>query len=246
MMNLTWCGDTHTCRRPNNEDAFAMQEVTGYLSLFVVADGLGGHVAGEVASRLAVSSLVDAVRSYAPADVPCTPAEMREFLRKGFVAATRAIADDCARHPEHTGMATTLLGALINDVHECVIAHIGDSRAYIRDTTLVQVTNDHSFVQELYERGLITRDELRIHPDKNIVTRIVNGVPADPDFTDLPLGNRTLLLCTDGLTDALPDEEISGMLQDPDVPRICRTLIERSRTVNRDNTTVIVVRILPA
>lgn len=241
-MNLTYCGETHTCRRPNNEDAFDMQQVTENLAVFVVADGMGGHAAGEVASRLAVTALVDTVRASAPAHASCSPDEMREILKKGFLAAARSIADDCSLHLEHTGMATTLVAALVNDTLDCVVANAGDSRAYLGGTGFTQITKDHSFVQGLFDRGLITKEEVRLHPDRNIVTRIVSAIPVDPDLFELHLGKNTLLLCTDGLTDALPDEEIFGALQDTDLNRVCRTLIDRSHAVNRDNTTVVVVR----
>ena len=244
-MNLTYCGDTHTCRRPNNEDALYMQQITENLAVFIVADGMGGHTAGEVASRLAVTALVDTVRACAPAHASCSPTEMREIVKKGFLAATRSLADDCSLHREHTGMATTLVAALVNDTLDCVVANVGDSRAYLSGTGLTQITKDHSFVQGLFDRGLITREELRLHPDRNIVTRVVNAIPVDPDLFDLNLGKNTLLLCTDGLTDALPDEEIFRAIQDPDLNQVCRTLIDRSRAVNRDNTTVVVVRAPP-
>ena len=243
-MNLIYCGDTHTSGRPNNEDAFDMQLIAENLAVFVVADGLGGHASGEVASRLAVTSIIETVRTRAPARASCSAEEMKKIMKAGFLAAARSIADDCSLHYEHSGMATTLLAALINDTLDCVVAHAGDSRAYLGGTGLIQITKDHSYVQELFDRGLITREELRLHPDKNIVTRIVSAIPVDPDMIDLTLGKNTLLLCTDGLTDALPDEEIFRGIQDPDLPRVCRTLIDRSRAVNRDNTTVIVVRAL--
>lgn len=245
-MKFTFCGDTHTCRRPNNEDAFDMQQVTENLAVFVVADGMGGHTSGEIASRLAVASLVDTVRTYAPAHAHCAPAEMREILKKGFLAAARSIADDCSLHPQHTGMATTLVAVLINDTLDGVVANAGDSRAYLGSTRLNQITKDHSFVQGLFDRGLITKDEMRLHPDRNIVTRVVSVIPVDPDLIDINLGKHTLLLCTDGLTDALPDEEIFQVIQDPDLNRVCKTLIDRSRAINRDNTTVVVVRALPS
>jgi len=244
-MNLTYCGDTHTCRRPNNEDALYMQQITENLAVFVVADGMGGHTAGEVASRLAVTALVDTVRACAPAHASCSPTEMREIVKKGFLTATRSIADDCSLHREHTGMATTLVAALVNDTLDCVVANVGDSRAYLSGTGLTQITKDHSFVQGLFDRGLITREELRLHPDRNIVTRVVNAIPVDPDLFDLNLGKNTLLLCTDGLTDALPDEEIFRAIQDPDLNQVCKILIDRSRAVNRDNTTVVVVQAPP-
>jgi protein phosphatase len=241
-MKLTYCGDTHACRRPNNEDAFDMQQITENLAVFVVADGMGGHAAGEVASRLAVTALMDTVRASAPAHASCSPDEMGKILKKGFLAAARSIADDCSLHREHTEMATTLVAALVNDTLDCVVANAGDSRAYLGGTGLTQITTDHSFVQGLFDRGLITREELRLHPDRNIVTRIVSAIPVDPDLFELHLGENTLLLCTDGLTDALPDEEIFRAIQDTDLNRVCRTLIDRSRAVNRDNTTVVIVR----
>jgi len=265
-MNITYCGDTHTCGRSVNEDAFDMQQITGNLALFVVADGLGGHPAGEVASRLAITALKDSVRAHAPAQaedtetvmqssngsvrthapaqVPCSPAQMKEMLNAGFLAAARAIADDCSNNAKHTGMATTLLAALFNDTFDCVVANVGDSRAYLGGTALIRITKDHSFVQELFERGLITEDAMQLHPKRNIVTRVVSAVPVNPDIVDLSLGKNTLVLCTDGLFGALSDEEIFLEVQGEDVPRICQNLIERSRAINGDNTTVVVVRAL--
>jgi serine/threonine protein phosphatase PrpC len=241
-MNLTFCGKTHICGRPNNEDAFDMQQVNDHLAVFAVADGLGGHPAGEVASRISITALFDTVRTLASTNVPCSAAQMQEILSLGFLAASRSIGDDCSRNPDHAGMGTTLLAALINDAFECVVAHAGDSRAYSGADKLIQITKDHSLVQELFDRGLITQEEARLHPDKNIVTRIISDIPINPDFAHLQLEKNTLLLCTDGLTDALPDEEIFFEMKKPDVFQICTNLIERSRRVNRDNTTIIVVR----
>ncbi len=241
-MNLTWCGSTHICGRPKNEDAFAMQQISEHLAAFVVADGLGGLPAGEVASHLAVTSLIDTVRTLAPVNTTSSPAQMKEILTKGFLAAARAIGDDSSKNPAHEGMATTMVAVLINDASEVVVAYAGDSRAYSGEDELVQITNDHSLVQELFRKGLITKDEARLHPDKNVVTRVVSEVPVNPDFTHLRLERNTLLLCTDGLFDALTDEEIFSEMNERDVNRICPSLIERSRKVNRDNTTLIVIR----
>ena len=139
-------------------------------------------------------------------------------------------------------MATTLVAALINDAHEGVIAYVGDSRAYSGEDKLVQITEDHSLVQELFRRGLITQDEARHHPDKNVVSRVVSEIPVNPDMRDFRIEKNTLILCTDGLTDALTDEEIFSELTELDVNRICTTLINRAIKVNRDNTTIIVIR----
>ena len=119
---------------------------------------------------------------------------------------------------------------------------MGDSRAYLGGTGLKRITKDHSFVQELFERGLITEDAMQLHPMRNIVTRVISAVPVNPDFVDLSLGKNTLVLCSDGLFGALSDGEIWSEIQGTDVQVICQNLIERSRVINRDNTTVIVVR----
>ncbi|MFA4860238.1 PP2C family serine/threonine-protein phosphatase [Methanoregula sp.] len=244
-MNLTYCGRTHICGRAKNEDAFAMEQVTGALAAFTVADGLGGQPAGEVASRIAVSSLMETIRRLAPGDTSCSPGQMREILNKGFQAASVAIAQDVSASPEHAGMATTLVAALINDSFDVVIAYAGDSRAYCYGNELVQVTKDHSLVQELVRRGVITTDAAELHPDKHIVTRVVSEIPVSPDITEFGLEKNTLLLCTDGLTDALSAEEISSEMRDTDVNRICENLIGRSLRVKRDNTTIIVIRAAP-
>ena len=244
-MNITYCGDSHICGRRVNEDALAMQQIADHLALFVVADGLGGHTAGEVASQLSVAALVDTVQRTVPAYPSVFPVQMREVLHAGILAAARSIGNDCSINVKHAGMATTLVAALINDALECVVAHVGDSRAYRAGEAFTQITKDHSYVQDLFERGLITWEELRLHPVRNIVTRVVSAVPVDPDFVEFTLGRGTLVLCTDGLTGALSDAEIFSEIQGTDVPQICRNLIERARAAAGDNTTVIVVRGLP-
>ena len=244
-MNLTYCGKTHICGRPKNEDSFEMLEVGSRLAVFAVADGLGGLPAGEIASRIAVSALMASIRTHAPADASCPPALMRELLAGGFLAASRAIADAGAASDAQEGMATTLVVALINDSLEGVIASVGDSRAYRAGDTLVQITEDHSLVRELEKKGVITRDEARLHPDRNVVTRVICETPEPPDLAEFSLGSETLLLCTDGLTDAVSDEEIFRATKGSDVDGICTALIERSRQVNHDNTTVIVIRASP-
>jgi PPM family protein phosphatase len=121
-MRLTFCGGTHICGRSNNEDAFDMQQINDHLALFAVADGLGGHPSGEVASRIAIFALFDSVRTHAPKNISCSVSQMKDFLTLGFRAASHAIGDDCLRHPNHMGMGTTLLCALINDAYDCIIA----------------------------------------------------------------------------------------------------------------------------
>lgn len=219
-----------------------MQQIGDHLAAFAVADGLGGLPAGEIASRISVTTLMDTIRTLAPMDKTNSPAQMKEILTKGFFAASQAIGDYCLQNPDHKRMATTLVAALVNDANEGVIAYVGDSRAYSGEDKLIQITEDHSLVQELFRRGLITQDAARLHPDKNVVSRVVSEIPVNPDMRDFCIEKNTLILCTDGLTDALTDEEIFSELKEKDVNRICTTLIERALQVNRDNTTIIVIR----
>lgn len=241
-MPFTYCGRTHICGRPNNEDSFAMVQVNDHLAAFAVADGLGGLPAGEVASRIAVSALMDAVRLHAPAGTACSPTQMKELLHAGFLAASRSIAEDCSRDPDHAGMATTLVAALICDDGTGIIAYAGDSRAYLAGDRLIQITKDHSLVQELVQRGIITKEAARVHPDKNIVSRVISQIPVQPDMAEFHLDNQTLLLCTDGLTDAIAEEEIFSAARAADVNTACSQLIEQAVQVKRDNTTIIVIR----
>lgn len=243
-MKITWCGRTHICGRRTNEDAFAMQQVTPRLAAFAIADGVGGLPAGEISSRIAVDSLMEIVRLTIPEDTTCTPGMMKAMLDAGFLAASGAIDKAIASNPGLEGMATTLVGALINDECDVVVAFVGDSRAYRAGEGIIPITTDHSLVQEMVSRGIITEEGARVHPDKNVVTRVVNATPVHPDFTSLKLEDEALLLCTDGLSDALNEEEILSAMKYPDLDRVCSDLIERAVHVNRDNTTVIIIRAL--
>ncbi|NMB78727.1 MAG: serine/threonine-protein phosphatase [Methanomicrobiales archaeon] len=241
-MKITWCGRTHICGRPQNEDAMQAQQFSPHLYGFAVADGLGGLPAGEVASRLAVMSLFETVQSMVPKEGPVSRARMQEMLDTGFLAASAAIKKSSDADPEQAGMATTLVAALVNEKGEGVVAHAGDSRAYLAGPTLVQVSTDHSLVQEMVARGLITQEGAAAHPDRNVVTRVVSEKPVRPDCKDISLAEGTLLLCSDGLTDAMTGPEIHASLQEPDLERACTMLIERAVAAHHDNTTLIVGR----
>lgn len=236
---LAYCGATDIGGRENNEDAYiAMQ--AGNLDLFAVADGLGGHRAGEVASALAVKELSEAVKNCA-ANVKSLKS-MMELLAEGFRKANEEVMHQASAAPERLGMGTTLVAALLNDKGKGVIANIGDSRAYLIGEEIKRITKDHSYVQELVDRGMITQEEAAFHPQKNIVTKIIGMEDAEPDFFEIELGENTLLLCSDGLTDALSDEEIREVVISSKIENACKNLVEAAKPVSRDNITVVAAK----
>jgi protein phosphatase len=221
--------------RQHNEDA-ALADGT----LFVVADGMGGHHAGEVASRIAVETMGQLARrsGLQPGD-----------LVRQVEAANRAILMSAAEHPEQTGMATTLVGlaaVTVGGSEHWAVFNIGDSRVYrLIDGQLTQVSADHSEVADLVRLGAITEDEAARHPARNIVTRCLGRDRLEPvDTWVFPRhpGER-FLLCSDGLTNELPDDEIAEILGSGGDPRaVADTLVDRAVAAGgHDNVTVVVV-----
>jgi len=198
------CSGTHRGRiRKNNEDAiYADQEN----HLFIVADGMGGHLAGEEASRMAIQSisgLLKKVRS-----------NYTTIIRKAICTANNLIYSKAESDPKFKGMGTTLTLTLARD-RELYVGHVGDSRLYrLREGKLELLTEDHSKVWELYKEGIISREEARNHPYKNVITRAV-GIKPDTitDVQKLEMQADDLyLLCSDGLTDMLSDNAIKDII----------------------------------
>jgi PPM family protein phosphatase len=245
-MRVRWAAATHPGRRrASNEDAYCARPDLG---LFVVADGMGGHVAGEVASRLAVDTIEAVVASgdcRPPDSRNCTLAERR--LEQAFERAAGALADHTEQHPRVRGMATTASALLISAGHSAV-AHVGDSRVYLwRDGLLQQLTHDHSWVAEQVHQGLLSDTEARQHPWRNVVTRALSA--SDPPQVELsPLrlqhGDR-LLLSSDGLHGVISDERIAAVLAAGDpLERACQQLIEDANGAGGpDNITTLILEI---
>ncbi|HSW39608.1 MAG TPA: Stp1/IreP family PP2C-type Ser/Thr phosphatase [Acidobacteriota bacterium] len=193
--------------RPANEDTFIAD---GENRFFIVADGMGGHSSGEIASRIASSAAAEIV-----ADEKETPDPGR-LIHRAVQQANLRVYEKQKTNPEHRGMGSTLTALMLrNDRY--VIAHVGDSRAYLfRGGTLRQLTRDHSLVWPLYECGALAKDAMPKHPQKNIVTRAV-GTQPDVEI-DIESGDAfkddIYLLCSDGLTDVLTDNEIERILAD--------------------------------
>jgi serine/threonine protein phosphatase PrpC len=227
-------------RRPDNEDAYLLDTERG---LFCVADGMGGHAAGEVASRLAVEALA---REMARPDAGA-PLDAR--LRAAVAAANRAILEAAGRDPTLVGMGTTLTAlALATDDRSFTIAHIGDSRAYLyRQGALTQLTADHTWVQQQVDAGLLTPEEARRHPLASMLTRAL-GISDDPEVDiihgELEPGDL-ILLCSDGLTGMVDDAELAAILARDDLPLdgLARELTAAAnRNGGMDNITAILIR----
>jgi len=192
--------------RTSNEDCFVANPGTG---LFLVADGMGGHAAGEIASRLAAATMDDMVAAKGSAvEAPA------EILRLATMAANFRVIEAQRKDRALAGMGSTLTALLVRGTRYS-IAHVGDSRAYrLRDGTLQQLTRDHSLVWHLYENGVLDKSDLARHPQKNLITRSIGSHPqVDIDIEEGEgRAGDLYLLCSDGLTDGVSDEGIRGLL----------------------------------
>lgn len=223
---------THTGnRRPHNEDAYALVPDLG---LYVVADGMGGHEGGEVASRIVVEHVTQAVREGAS-------------LSEAASGAHRAVVDAVDAGDGRKGMGATLVAVRFQgDAFEVVWA--GDSRAYQFGGKLQQLTHDHSVVQEMVDLGALSESDARQHPERSLITRAMGM----PDAEEMPVertegqlgpGER-LLLCSDGLTEELDDEEIGKLLQESRDPEsaAARLVDAALEAGGHDNITVVLVQ----
>lgn len=234
--------------REHNEDCFA---VLPHLGLFLVADGMGGHAGGEIASRMAVDSVREVLED-PDATWPLGQAAPCRFpgptvLVAGIELANARIFTDSAREPTRRGMGTTFVGALAWG-DRMVIAHVGDSRAYrLRGRRLDAITEDHSLVNEHVRAGLLTREQARSSPFQNVITRSV-GTHANVDVDTLIDRTRpgdVYLLCSDGLSGLIEHEELTAiLLEHHDLCRTVGHLLERANELGgTDNITAVLVRV---
>jgi serine/threonine protein phosphatase PrpC len=240
-------------RRSSNEDSYCTRPDLG---LFVVADGMGGHVAGEVASRVAVEAIEIFIQETAGADknrtwpFPFEPALSLEAnrLKAAFRLANRRIASAIADSTDLRGMATTASAILTGPEGACV-AHVGDSRVYVlSESNLNQITNDHSWVEEQVRAGTMSPTAARQHPWRNVVTRALSG-GEDPevDVTQIrPVRAERYLLCSDGLFSVVGDDLIAEIMADRNAPleQLCQRLIDAANTAGGpDNITTLVLEV---
>jgi serine/threonine protein phosphatase PrpC len=225
-------------RRRANEDCFAIAAEQGF---FLVADGMGGHTAGQLASSLAAEAAVRALQT-----LDGSEATLTEKLRCSVSAANREIHVTVQAKPELSGMGTTLVSLLAVD-GRVALAHVGDSRAYlIRGGRIRQLTDDHSVVGELVRRREITQSAAREHPHRHVLTRAI-GVRREvvPDLAELSSHpGDVFVLCSDGLTGLVRDEEIAqAVSSNTDLDTACESLIDLANDRGgEDNITVVIVR----
>lgn len=225
-------------RKMNQDYVFTADYSIGNLpNLFIVADGMGGHNAGDFASKYTAENLLEAVRS----SQEKTPVKiMEEAIQK----ANRSLIEKAEEDQNLAGMGTTLVAATIAE--GCLyIANVGDSRLYVVGKEIRQITRDHSLVEEMVRMGEIRREDARSHPDKNIITRAIGaGSDVTADFFEVDLEDGDMILmCTDGLTNMMEDEMIMEIMKKPaDLGAKAEELVETAnRNGGKDNIAVLII-----
>ncbi len=232
-------------RRSRNEDAFLVNDE---MRLFVVADGMGGHVGGSLASTLAVTLVESEVERMLREDPGDTdPVDhVRQGLAKAIASAGKQIHGKALDNPEWKGMGTTVVVLLVVD-RNAFIAHVGDSRVYlVRDKTIRQMTDDHSLVAESVRDGLLTEEQAKTHSLRNVITRALGFNPeveVDVQVHSLAKSDR-YLLCSDGLSGKLDDHEMLDILDANPLMVAPRELVELAcARGGEDNITVVLARV---
>jgi len=244
-------GATHVGRqRQHNEDSYLVSDDS---RLFVVADGMGGHAAGEIASRIAVESITEFILHTKEDDGTWPHAYDEKFSRatNRLMAAVRLsntkVLEAMRKDARLRGMGTTVVACMV-DADVISFAHVGDSRAYmIRDSKISRITNDHSWVFEQVQAGMLTEAEAEKHPLRNVITRALGGaLQVNPDASEINARTGDVyLLCSDGLTGMVTEEEIQRLVNESngDLQGACQKLIDSANEHGGvDNITAILVR----
>lgn len=223
--------------RETNEDSYICDPP----HLFIVADGMGGHVAGEIASKLAISTVNGYIQEHVGKD------NLEILLKDAIIQANTSIYQMALSKEEFSGMGTTVTASYI-DGDTIYWGHVGDSRMYLlRNGKLNQLTSDHSLVWELVQSGNITRDEAYVHPKRNLLTRAVGTsclITVDTGFVQWKPGD-IVLMCTDGLTNMVSEQNICTLMQrkDFEISSIVEQLVNQAKDAGGfDNITVILLK----
>lgn len=237
---------THEGRvRPHNEDCVHADPATG---LFIVADGMGGHKAGEVASALAITRMCEIIEAALADATSLTPEAAGELLEHAVQQANHTVYETARSDPRYSNMGTTLVGGLIRD-QQIHIAHVGDSRLYrLRNDDLECITSDHSLVQEMVDRGLYTPEQADKAANRNIVTRALGLEPeVKIDRQQCPLKPSDMyLLCSDGLSDMIDGAKIALTLHQfgDNLEKAAQYLVDSANEAGgRDNISVVIARV---
>ena len=230
--------DIGRTRMVNQDYVFSCLEPIGNLpNLFIVADGMGGHQAGDFASSYSVKKFLESVSL----SLQKNP---HKIFQDAIRYANKELIEKSRSNPELKGMGTTMVVlTIVGD--KAYVANVGDSRLYLMRDELTQITIDHSLVQEMIRLGELTKETARNHPDKNIITRAVGaGKEIKADFFEFTLTkNSILLMCSDGLSNMVDDEQIASLLKSAKTPeKIGKKLVETAnRNGGKDNIAVIVI-----
>ena len=238
-MRIYSATDVGQKRKMNQDYVFASADPVGNLpNLFVVADGMGGHNAGDYASSHAVGIVVEEIRE----DADFNPVKV---IRHAIESANTEIITKAQKDEKMRGMGTTMVAATIVG-HYAYVANVGDSRLYVAGEQIQQITKDHSLVQEMVRMGELNAEEARNHPDKNIITRALGAErTVDVDFFDLKLepGN-VVLMCSDGLSNMVEDDRIGEIISDTDrdlQERGQALISEANRNGGKDNIAIVLI-----
>lgn len=228
-------------KRSMNQDFFYCNEnaVGSFRNLFIVADGMGGHKAGDYASKLCVRSMVDSIGS----SVHKTPVTIFE---EAVGLANEKIYYEANEHIEYEGMGTTMVACTILD-DTMYVANIGDSRLYLIRDEISKITNDHSLVEELVKNGNLTESEARVHPQKNIITRALGtDTEVNADFFEITVQKGDIvLLCSDGLSNMIDDEDMAYIIKNCDTLEEAgtRLVAQANKNGGDDNITVVLAQV---
>ena len=229
--------------RTQNQDCYYLKEIESDLVTAMVCDGMGGHRAGNVASLLAVNVASAYLESLTPEELAEVP---NEHLVRGANLANEAVYRKAVQDPDCDGMGTTMVSAIVIG-DKAYILNVGDSRAYhIGEEGIVKISRDHSVVEEMVYRGDITPEEARLHPQKNLITRALGGdMKVEPDLYEKELKEgEFLLLCTDGLSNTLTDQELLyEVLYGGTTESCCQRMLELALARGAsDNVTVVLIQ----
>lgn len=227
-------------RKLNQDTVYTCEHALGNLyNLFIVADGMGGHKAGDYASAYTVRAIEREVE-YNGSDSTI------RILRDAITAANKEIYEKASTEADFAGMGTTTVAATIED-NTLYVANVGDSRLYLIDKNITQVTRDHSLVAEMVRKGTLDETSARVHPDKNIITRAIGAAPTvEIDFFEVELNDGDIILmCTDGLTNMVEDDEILRIVRtSSDVADIADNLIKMANhNGGKDNIGVVIIEV---
>ena len=257
-MKLLCAGMTHVgCARDHNEDDFYLSD--GDEALCIVADGMGGHQSGEVASAMAIRAIVDYYRETIPderngyngseVEIDGEAMDLDQLrLSEALKTANEAVFTAASDEEAFDGMGTTIVSGYFTD-EGVYMAHIGDSRAYrYRGGKLEQLTPDHSLANEYVRMGILAKEDVEFFPYKNVITRacgLAEHVEVDTQFREFETGDL-FIFCSDGLTDMVPDSQIEEIIaESDDIETLCQRLVDRANeNGGNDNITVIVAKVV--